>query len=221
MFQNFQFHFHCQVINKNILVKAQKPQLCYCPDDLMVKLSIFQAVSKLMCTLLCMCNKANSEISTALVPIHKCMGQSKYVDCKTYTAFPTQDVKHFHLRRRSKRNQRIKHTGKRQSKDQDRIQAKHTIKIENFIPPCIDWYHIELQRISLFIQTIASLKPSPFHARVRGLGTLHRVHVTSMSLQLNFQRKLDCKRIVSVHLACTTRGSLALPNVPNVEHYDS
>ena len=40
--QNFQFHFHSQVISENVLVKTQKPQVCYCPDGLMVKLSVSQ-----------------------------------------------------------------------------------------------------------------------------------------------------------------------------------
>ena len=43
-FQNFQFHFHYRVISKNVLIKIQKPQLCCCPDGLMVKLSVSQAV---------------------------------------------------------------------------------------------------------------------------------------------------------------------------------
>ena len=42
-FQNFQFHFHYRVISENVLIKTQKPQLCYCPDGLLVKLSVFQA----------------------------------------------------------------------------------------------------------------------------------------------------------------------------------
>ena len=28
-------------MSKNVLIKAQKPQLCYCPDGLLVKLSTF------------------------------------------------------------------------------------------------------------------------------------------------------------------------------------
>ena len=42
MFQNFQFYFHCQVINENVLIKTQKPLLCYSPDGLVVD---FQAMS--------------------------------------------------------------------------------------------------------------------------------------------------------------------------------
>ena len=38
-FQNFQFLFYYRVISKNVLITIQKPQLCYCPDGLMVKLS--------------------------------------------------------------------------------------------------------------------------------------------------------------------------------------
>ena len=45
MFQNFQFHFHCWVISKNVLIKTQKPQLCYSPDSLVVKCCNFQAMS--------------------------------------------------------------------------------------------------------------------------------------------------------------------------------
>ena len=29
---------------QNVLIKTQKPQLCCCPDGLMVKLSVYQAV---------------------------------------------------------------------------------------------------------------------------------------------------------------------------------
>ena len=42
-FQLFQFHFHYWVISKNVLIKTQKPQPRYCPDGLLVKLSVFQA----------------------------------------------------------------------------------------------------------------------------------------------------------------------------------
>ena len=42
MIQNFQFHFYLSV---NVLVKAQKPQLCYYPDGMMVKLSVSQALA--------------------------------------------------------------------------------------------------------------------------------------------------------------------------------
>ena len=42
MFQNFQFHFHYRVMSKNILIKAQKPQLYYLSRWL-IKLSTFHA----------------------------------------------------------------------------------------------------------------------------------------------------------------------------------
>ena len=45
MFQIFQFHFYCRVISENVLVKTQKPEPCYCPDGLVVKLSDFQVMS--------------------------------------------------------------------------------------------------------------------------------------------------------------------------------
>ena len=32
-------------MSEHVLVKTQKPQLCYCPAGLMVKLNVFQAVS--------------------------------------------------------------------------------------------------------------------------------------------------------------------------------
>ena len=35
--QNFQFHFHCRVLSKN---DTQKPQLCYCPDGLLIISSV-------------------------------------------------------------------------------------------------------------------------------------------------------------------------------------
>ena len=38
----FQFHFRYQVISENALIKTQKPQLCYYPDGVLVKLSVFQ-----------------------------------------------------------------------------------------------------------------------------------------------------------------------------------
>ena len=44
-FQIFQFHFHYRVISINVTVKTQKPQPCYYLDGLMVKLSVFQAVT--------------------------------------------------------------------------------------------------------------------------------------------------------------------------------
>ena len=43
MKQNFQFHFSHWVMSKNVLIKIQKPQLHYCPDGLLVKLSAYQA----------------------------------------------------------------------------------------------------------------------------------------------------------------------------------
>ena len=39
MFQNF-----FRVISKNILVKTQKPQPCYCPNGLVAKVSVCQAL---------------------------------------------------------------------------------------------------------------------------------------------------------------------------------
>ena len=36
----FQFHFRCQVICKNVLITNTKQQLLYCPDGLMVELSV-------------------------------------------------------------------------------------------------------------------------------------------------------------------------------------
>ena len=39
-FQNFQFHFHNQVISEIVLTKTQKLQLWYCPDGLLVKLCV-------------------------------------------------------------------------------------------------------------------------------------------------------------------------------------
>ena len=41
-FQKFQFHLYYWVISKNVLIKTQKPQQYYCPDNLLVKLSAFQ-----------------------------------------------------------------------------------------------------------------------------------------------------------------------------------
>ena len=38
--QNFQFHFHCRVLSKNVLINTQKPQLCYCPDGLLIISSV-------------------------------------------------------------------------------------------------------------------------------------------------------------------------------------
>ena len=43
--QNFQFHFHYRVMSKNVLIKTQKPQLCCCPNGLLVKLWDYQAMS--------------------------------------------------------------------------------------------------------------------------------------------------------------------------------
>ena len=39
-FKNFQSHLQYRVISKNVLIQAQKPQLQYCPDGLMAKLSV-------------------------------------------------------------------------------------------------------------------------------------------------------------------------------------
>ena len=48
--QNSQFHFPYRVISDKVLVKTRKPQLCYCPDGVMVKLCVYQAQSTLCAT---------------------------------------------------------------------------------------------------------------------------------------------------------------------------
>ena len=45
-FQIFQFQFRYQVISKNILIKTQKPQLCCCPDGLMVTVLFYTLASQ-------------------------------------------------------------------------------------------------------------------------------------------------------------------------------
>ena len=42
-FQNFQFHFHYQVMAKNVLIKT-KSNTMLLSDGLMIKLSVYQAV---------------------------------------------------------------------------------------------------------------------------------------------------------------------------------
>ena len=44
MFQNFQFHFHYRFMSENVFIKTQKLQLCCCPDGLLLKFRVYQAM---------------------------------------------------------------------------------------------------------------------------------------------------------------------------------
>ena len=44
MFQNFQFHFHYQVMSENVLIKTQNQQLSCCPNGMLVEFWVYQAM---------------------------------------------------------------------------------------------------------------------------------------------------------------------------------